>query len=77
MSVPRPILTVKGLSMSNAREPLEPLLTIGEAAEVLHSSKKTVRRRIKNGDLPVIRDGRIVRIRPEDLRRYISQRRHG
>lgn len=55
----------------------ERLLTIKEAAQRLNMSLKTVNRRIKAGDLPVIRDGRIVRIRPDDLRRYISQRRHG
>lgn len=56
---------------------LEPLLTIDEAAEILHSSPKTVRRRIKSSELPVIRDGPLIRIRPDDLRSYIAKRRIG
>jgi len=56
---------------------LEPLLTIEETSKILKVSPKTVRRRIDNGELPFIRDGRVLRIRPEDLRRYISQRRFG
>ena len=56
---------------------LEPLLTIEETSKILKVSPKTVRRRIDNGELSFIRDGRVLRIRPEDLRRYISQRRFG
>ena len=63
--------------MTRQADPLEALLTIEETAKVMNSSVKTIHRRIKSGDLPVIRDGRIVRIRPEDLRLYISQRRFG
>ncbi len=51
------------------------LLTVSEAAEILNTSVRTVYRRIKSGDLPVIRDGRSVRIHPEDLARYIAMRR--
>ena len=63
--------------MTRQADPLEALLTIEETAKVMNSSVKTVHRRIKSGDLPVVRDGRIVRIRPEDLRRSIVQRWHG
>lgn len=51
------------------------LLTIDQAAEILNTSPKTVQRRLEAGELPVIRDGRIVRIHPADLARYISARR--
>jgi excisionase family DNA binding protein len=54
----------------------ERLLTIDEGAETLNVSVRTLRRRISQGELPVIRDGRIVRIQPEDLRRYIILRHH-
>jgi excisionase family DNA binding protein len=54
---------------------LEPLLTIKEAASALNESAKTVRRRIDAGDLPVIRDGRNIRIAPDDIRSYIAKRR--
>ena len=40
-------------------------------------SAKTLRRRIESGALAVIRDGRLIRIHPEDLERYIRQRRFG
>jgi excisionase family DNA binding protein len=53
----------------------ERLLTIEEGAEVLNVSVRTMRRRISQGALPVIRDGRIVRIQPDDLRFYILLRR--
>jgi excisionase family DNA binding protein len=56
---------------------LEPLLTVKETAKLLNTCEKTVRRRITEGELPVIRDGRTVRIHPADLERYIRARRHG
>ncbi len=51
------------------------LLTLRDAAGILNTSPKTLRRRIDAGELPVIRDGRIVRVHPRDLERYISARR--
>jgi excisionase family DNA binding protein len=52
-----------------------PLLTIAEVAELLGVSIETVRRRINTGELRVIRDGRIIRIHPDDLEAYIAIRR--
>ena len=54
---------------------LDPLLTIEETAKALSTSEKTVRRRIAAGKLPVIRDGRIIRIRQKDLQAYIAMHR--
>jgi excisionase family DNA binding protein len=54
----------------------ERLLTIEEGAETLNVSVRTLWRRISQGELPVIRDGRIVRIQPDDLRHYILLRRN-
>jgi len=51
------------------------LLTLRDAADILNTSMKTLQRRINAGELPVIRDGRIVRVHPRDLQRYISARR--
>jgi len=51
------------------------LLTLREAAGILNTSLETLRRRVRDGDLPVIRDGRIVRVHPADLQLYISARR--
>ncbi len=42
----------------------EPLLSVSEYAAVRGCSAKTVRRRIAEGKLPIIRTGRLVRIHP-------------
>jgi excisionase family DNA binding protein len=51
---------------SPERRPLAParLLTVREFAAIRGCSEKTVRRRIAEGKLPVVRDGRLVRIHP-------------
>ncbi len=54
---------------------LSRLLTLQDTAGILNTSMKTLHRRIDAGQLPVIRDGRIVRVHPADLERYISARR--
>jgi excisionase family DNA binding protein len=51
------------------------LLTLAAVAEALGCSIRTLRRRIEARELPVIRDGRLIRIDPEDLRRYLAVRR--
>ena len=51
------------------------LLTKKAAALIIGMSEKTLDRRIRSGELPVIRDGRIIRVHPDDLERYISARR--
>lgn len=51
-----------------------PLLTVDDVAEALQSSTKTVRRLIEHGDLPHLRVGRLVRVRPEDFERFIKAR---
>lgn len=55
--------------------PLPRLLSLAAVSEVLGCSTKTLRRRIAAGDLPVIRDGRLVRVHPADLARYVAARR--
>lgn len=55
---------------------LTPLLTLQDSADILRVSLKTLRRRIDAGELAVIRDGRILRVHPNDLERYISARRN-
>ncbi len=42
----------------------ERLLNVREYAQVRGCSEKTVRRRIAEGKLPIIRTGRLVRIHP-------------
>jgi excisionase family DNA binding protein len=48
------------------------LLTVGEVAQRLAVSAKTVRRRIDDGEIAVFRSGRVVRVREEDFRRYVA-----
>ncbi len=49
----------------------EILMTVKEVATGMKASEKTIRRRIAAGELPVIRDGRMIRIRPKDYRSYL------
>lgn len=48
----------------------EPLLTIRDVAAIEKTCERTVRRRIAAGELRAIRMGRLIRIRPRDLRAY-------
>jgi excisionase family DNA binding protein len=50
------------------------LLTLREVADELRCSVPTVKRRIAVGVLPTYRDGRLVRVREDDLRRYVAER---
>jgi len=65
---------LRSQTMNKVPPPLEPLLTLKEVAVALDASIKTVRRRIDAGELPVVRDGRLIRVRPPDLRTYIAAR---
>ena len=49
------------------------LLVLEEVADELGCSVATVKRRVRSGELPVYVDGRIVRVREDDLRRYIAE----
>ncbi len=60
--------------MTKRDEISEPLMTVKELATEMNASEKTVRRRIAAGELPVIRDGRMIRIRPKDYRRYLESK---
>lgn len=61
--------------MNNPIKPTLPLFTITDVAEALRSSTKTVRRLIETGDLPHVRIGRLIRVQPTDLERFINSRR--
>jgi excisionase family DNA binding protein len=65
-------MTKRGEMMPPAR-----LLSLPDVADRLGYSIKTLRRRIATGELAVIRDGRLIRVHPDDLQRYIQQRRYG
>jgi excisionase family DNA binding protein len=54
----------------NASEDNEPLETPQEVADKWNTSLRTVRRVLKDGELPFIRIRGQIRIRPSDRRRY-------
>ncbi len=60
--------------MTKVDDVSEPLMTVKEVAAAMNASEKTIRRRIETGDLPVIRDGRLIRIRPKDYRWYLESK---
>jgi excisionase family DNA binding protein len=47
-------------------------LTIGQAAERLNVSTKTIRRLIARGDLRAARIGRAIRLRDADIQRLMT-----
>lgn len=48
------------------------LLTRQQAADIIGCNVRTIDRRIRSGDLPARRSGRMVRIDPADLDRMFS-----
>ncbi|MFN2467040.1 MAG: helix-turn-helix transcriptional regulator [Gaiellaceae bacterium] len=50
------------------------LLTLEQAADELGCSTSTIKRRIRAGAFPTFVDGRLVRVREADLRRYVLER---
>lgn len=52
----------------------EPLLTVGEVANLMRVSNMTVYRLIKSGQLAAVRVGKNYRIRRSDVERYLSDR---
>jgi excisionase family DNA binding protein len=55
--------------------PLEPLLTISQAAALIQVSEKTLRRRIAEGELVAHRVGAQWRLAPRDVADYLRDRR--
>ena len=52
----------------------DPLLTVGEVAQLMRVSNMTVYRLIKSGQLAAIRVGKNYRIRRKDVGRYLDDR---
>ena len=52
----------------------DPLLTVGEVAQLMRVSNMTVYRLIKSGQLAAIRVGKNYRIRHKDVTRYLDDR---
>ena len=53
------------------------LLTIKDAAERIKMSRGWIKKAIRDNELDVVRFGRAVRIRPEDLDAYIRRKIEG
>jgi excisionase family DNA binding protein len=51
---------------------MQPLLTRLDAAGILNVSLRTIDEKIASGDIPVVRIGRSVRIRPETLELFVN-----
>ena len=51
----------------------EPLLTVADVARALRLSVRSVRRIVAEDQLPIVRIGRAVRVRREDLRSFIDK----
>ncbi|HHS97018.1 MAG TPA: DNA-binding protein [Chloroflexi bacterium] len=51
------------------------LLTVGEVADLVQVSPRTVFRWMAQGRLPAIRVGNVTRIRPEDLEAFFEAHR--
>ena len=52
----------------------EKLITPAEVAERLKVSKALVYQMLKKGDIPAVRFGKIVRVRQDDLERFIHEK---
>jgi excisionase family DNA binding protein len=51
---------------------MRPLLTVAEVGELLRLSPRQVRRFIADGRLRVVRLGRAIRIRPQDVEALVA-----
>ncbi len=52
----------------------EHLLKSEEVAQILHVSRSFAYQLMKRGDIPTVRIGTAVRVRPQDLEHYIMKR---
>jgi len=60
------------LDISPDHDTLPRLLTVQEVSQILHLGRSTVYQLIQLGDLPCVRFGRSVRVRPGDLEEFIE-----
>lgn len=49
---------------------MRPFLTVDDVARRLNVSKSTIERRVRSGEIPSVKIGRLRRIRIEDLEKY-------
>lgn len=58
---------------TDARTGSESLMTLKEVAEVSRLSRVSLWKATRRGDLKIVRFGRAVRVRPQDLREFIER----
>ena len=63
------------MSTTSINLPAQPFLTPQEVSDLLQVSVYTVRRWIKQGELPAYKVGRLWRINKHDLNRWLDQQR--
>jgi len=51
---------------------MESLLKVEEAAEALSIGRSRMYQLVKDGEIPVVRFGKSIRIRPRDLRNFVA-----
>lgn len=49
-----------------------PLLTGGQVAKILNVSRSFAYQLMRTGEIPTVRLGRAVRVRPEDLKNFVE-----
>lgn len=57
----------------NINLPQTKLMKVPDVAEVLNCSKAYIYKLVKQGEIPSVQIGTAVRIRPQDLDRYIRE----
>ncbi len=70
-------MTLEVLESQHGTRILDRLLTADEVAERLSIGLSTAYLLLQRGRLPSVRIGRSVRVRPEDLKRFVLARREG
>lgn len=56
---------------------MEDMLTVEEVAAKLKVERESVRRWIRSGELPATKLGRVFRVHPDDLARFLDARKVG
>jgi excisionase family DNA binding protein len=75
MVEPKPTYTVAVKPPAEEPEGPPPLIRLEAAARRLGVSMTTIRRLIDRGELPAVRVGRVYRMDPRDLERFVEEHR--
>jgi excisionase family DNA binding protein len=70
-----PIVRTQTTRAPEEAKPLEPLLSVVQAARLLNISVPTLRQWLSQRQLPYVKVGRRTMLRPEDIERFIEHNR--